>query len=151
MKSTRNMPELKVCWIAAEGENDRKLLFFAFIKCVSSRHIITTLIILRACFCLCNPIFCTSLNHADWWHKQNVVIFFNHRSFVRGSSSYNLTRGTRYRKICYRFWLGLSCTVWQVTILKDCCNRRHVKVTVLYLGILLSDYSYLLESMRAVC
>lgn len=28
------------------------------------------------CFCLYKPIFCTSPDHTDWWHKQNIVIFF---------------------------------------------------------------------------
>lgn len=44
------------------------------------------------CFCLCNPIFNTSPDQADWWCKQKVVIFFNRASIVRESLSYNLTR-----------------------------------------------------------
>lgn len=68
------------------------------------------------------------LHHADW-HKQNIVIFFNHRSIVKGSSLYNPTWKTHvivqwvieFNKILFgSFHVG-----WQVIILK---HHRHHRV-----------------------
>lgn len=45
--------------------------------------------------------FCTGLYCTDGWREQSVVIFFNHRSIVRGSSSYNLTMTRAFYRLEY--------------------------------------------------
>lgn len=65
--------------------------------------------------CLCEPIFCMSPDLANRWCKQYILIFFNHRSIVRGISLYNLTWITRYCTVHYKILskvcLALPCTV----------------------------------------
>lgn len=50
--------------------------------------------------------------------KQNIVMFFHHRSMVRGSSSYN----RKLIQILAEILLGSLCTGWQVINFKVCWN-----------------------------